>query len=233
MKNLAIVMLIVFSLLGEFTVSGQNYMPEDTLIKTSGFYIGGQAATSGFGLNFSYMINKRFTLKSGFETLQFNKGFSFDENDINYQADLNYKTGGIFLLADYFYAKSLYFSAGVATNSFNPNVEGEAISELKYGDIKIPASEVGDFKFNMEPALKLSPYAGVGFQTFFGTRKRVVYNMETGFYYIGSPKINIDADGLLAPTADPAHGQKELLEKQFQQYKFYPILKFNIAVKLF
>jgi len=52
-------------------------------------------------------------------------------------------------------------------------------------------------------------------------------------YYLGAPNVEIEASGLLAPTADPVHGQKELLERQLSQYKFYPVIKINFAVKLF
>jgi hypothetical protein len=118
-------------------------------------------------------------------------------------------------------------------NSFNPKITGYAASGLEYGDIIIPPSMVGDFEFTIEPQLKVSPYGSVGFRSFFGKNKRVVLNTELGMYYMGSPEINIEASGLLAPTADPAHGQKETLENQVEQYKFYPVLKLILAVKLF
>jgi hypothetical protein len=50
---------------------------------------------------------------------------------------------------------------------------------------------------------------------------------------MGAPQIEIEASGLIAPTADPAHGQKEKLEQQINQYKFYPVLKMGLAIKLF
>ena len=196
-------------------------------------YLGGQVSTNGWGFDVRYIFNKTITLKTGLEQLNLSTGLDFNEGDIDYDATLDYKTGGIFLMADFNYTKNLYISAGASLNSLNPQIKGVAVSELQYGDIIIPASMVGDFVFTLTPSMKISPYGGVGFRGFMGTRERVSYFIETGLYYLGAPNVEIEATGLLAPTADPAHSQKELLENQLSQYKFYPVIKFNLAIKLF
>ncbi|MCA1759997.1 MAG: hypothetical protein LC658_09530 [Bacteroidales bacterium] len=226
--------ILVFSLLFN-SASGQN-IPEpeqNAPAEIKGLFIGGQASTNGLGFNLRYVFGKRFTLKSGVESLNLNYSFQYDEKDISYNADFDYKTGGIFLMADYFYTKSLYFTGGAIFNDFQPKLEGVANSDMQFGDITIPASKVGGFNMQFEPELKISPYAGIGFRKFIGKKKMVTYNFETGLYYIGPPHINIDATGLLAPTADPAHGKKQYLENQFSVYKYYPVVKFAIAIRLF
>jgi hypothetical protein len=226
--------LLVFSLLSG-RVWGQNTQASEqvTVSEPKGLFIGGQATTNGLGFNLRYIFGKRLTLKSGVESLNLNYSFQFDENDISYDADFNYKTGGIFLLADFFYTTSLYLTGGAIFNDFQPKLEGVANSDMQYGDITIPASKVGGFNMQFEPDFKISPYAGIGFRKFIGKKKLVTYNLETGLYYIGPPQINIDATGLLAPTADPAHGKKQYLENQFSAYKYYPVVKFAIAMRLF
>lgn len=206
---------------------------DEAEIRTSGFYAGGQASTNGIGFNFKYILNKRFTFKTGYETLGFSRSFSFTENDIDFAADLDYTTGGLFLLADLFYTNCLYISGGVVVNKFQPEVMGYAVSDLPYGDITIPASEVGDFNINFEPEIKTSPYLAVGFRRFLGDSKRVSYNFETGLFYIGNPDVAIETTGLLEPTSDDVYGQEKYLENQFSVYKYYPVVKFDIAVRLF
>ncbi len=228
MNKATFVFAVMFFIPVMFCNAGEN---EDTA--TKGFYAGAQAATSGFGVNVRYIFNKRLSLKSGIETLSFNKSFNFNEYDISYAANLKYKTGGIFVVADYFYLPGLYVSAGAANNSLNPQLDGEALDGIPYGEITIPPSKVGQFHFSLEPSLKISPYGGIGFRKFFGAGERVAFNFETGIYYLGAPQINIEATGLLAPTANPAHRQKQLLEKQLESYNFYPVVKINLAVKLF
>ena len=195
--------------------------------------MGAQGSTNGWGFDARYIFNKTMTVKMAFERLYFSTNLDFSEGDIEYDANLNYKTGGISLLVDFNYTKSLYISAGGAFNSLSPEIKGVAISELQYGDITIPAEMVGDFVFTLIPSMDFSPYLGVGARGFIGKKKRIIYGFETGLYYLGAPNVEIEATGLLAPTADPVHGQKELLERQLSQYKFYPVIKINFAVKLF
>ncbi|MGC9355829.1 MAG: hypothetical protein ACP5D9_18425, partial [Mariniphaga sp.] len=138
--------LLVFSLLSGM-VWGQNVQASEqvTVSEPKGLFIGGQATTNGLGFNLRYIFGKRLTLKSGVESLNLNYSFQFDENDISYDADFNYKTGGIFLLADFFYTNSLYLTGGAIFNDFQPKLEGVANSDMQYGDITIPASKVGGF----------------------------------------------------------------------------------------
>lgn len=234
MKKRLITLMISLFVTGLVPVLAQeNGTAEKPVNRISGFYAGGQASTNGIGLNFKYILNKRFTFKTGYETLALNRSFSFIENDIDFAADLNYTTGGLFLLTDWFYTPGLYISGGVIVNKFQPEMKGYAVSDMQYGDISIPASAVGDFKFYFEPELKTSPYLAVGFRKFFGKSKRVSYNFETGLFYIGAPEVTIETTGLLQPTSDEAHGQKQYLEEHFSVYKYYPIAKFDIAVRLF
>lgn len=226
------IILLSFIFSNSYALSGSD--PEEIAVASEkGIFAGAQATTNGLGFNLSYMAGKKLTLKTGIESINMNYRFMFDENDISYDANFNYRTGGVFFTADYYYTNSLYLSGGVVFNNFNPKFNGVADSDMKYGDIIISASKVGTFKMNLEPKIRVSPYAGIGFRKFIGKRKLVSYNFETGLYYIGPPKVNIEATGLLSPTADPAHGKKEYLENHFSVYKYYPVVKFAIALKLF
>jgi len=231
-RILAIAFLFFSLIFAEMQGQEIQTIADETPQTPSGLYIGAQATTNGLGFNINYIAGYRLTLKTGVESLKYNFNFPYEENDINYDATFQYKTGGIFLLADYFYAKSLYLSGGVVMNNFQPKFEGVAASEMTYGDIIIPASKVGDFRFEVEPELKFSPYVAAGFRKFFGKTKMVSWNFETGLYYMGPPKLNIQTTGLLAPTSDPAHSHQQYLENQFSVYKYYPVMKFALGIRL-
>lgn len=198
-----------------------------------GFYLGGQISTNGIGGNIRYALNDKFSVRTGYENVSLTFGFHFDENDITYNADFEYKTGGLLFLFDYAYTKNLYISAGAIVNSFNPKLSGVAVSDFEYGDIVVPAEDIGDFIFSAKPQLAVSPYGSAGFRAFIGQRDGIVFNFETGLYYMGPPDIEIETTGLLAPTSDPAFGHEEYLEYQFDAYKIFPVIKLGIAVKLF
>lgn len=224
---------LIFMLLCLVFISQAQDKSDKDLNSNHGFYLGAHASTNGWGINARYAFNDKFSLRTGYETLNFSYDFDFSESDISYDANFDFKTGGILLLADYTYTKNLFISAGVIFNSYNPEISGVAVSDLEYGDIVIPAEDIGNFKFEVEPGLKVSPYAGIGFQGFMGKRDGVVIRFETGLYYMGPPDIKITADGLLSPTADPAFGHDEYFENQLDAYKIYPVIKLGLAVKLF
>lgn len=198
-----------------------------------GLFLGAQISTNGLGGNIRYAFSDKFSFRTGYETLSLSYDFDFDENDIRYEAEMDFKTGGILALIDYAYVKNLYISAGAVFSSFNTKVTGYAASDFEYGDIVIPTEDIGDFEITAEPGLKVSPYGSAGYRAFWGKRNGIVFNFETGLYYMGPPDINIEATGLLAPTANPAFGQEEYLEYQFDAYKIYPVIKLGLAVKLF
>lgn len=231
-KAIIILLWVLFLLPVKNSFAQVETFTSKTGVNLEGFYLGGIASTNGFGGEIKYIFNKWLTLKSGYEALNVYSAFNFDENGISYDANLDYKTGGIFLLGDFNFTKNLYASTGIIFNAFNPDIQGHSVSDLEYGDITIPSSKVGDFTFAVSPSLKASPYGGLGVRSFLGRNKRVLLNFETGMYYLGPPKISIEATGLLAPTADPAHGQKEKLESQLNQYKLYPVVKLNLAIRI-
>lgn len=233
MKNAHFFGIVMLVCLTVINVQAQEVIPSSTKEEFKGFYLGGEISTNGWGGEVKYIFNKRLTLRTGYETLNYDYGFNFDENDISYDATMSYKTGGIPLLLDFNFSRHFYISGGVMFNSFNPKITGYASSNLQYGDIEISAEDVGDFTYTIKPELQVSPYGALGFRSFIGKSKRFVFNLEGGMYYLGSPEVEIEATGLLAPTADPAHGQKEIFENQLKQYKFYPVLKLGFAVKLF
>nr|HPF52268.1 hypothetical protein [Draconibacterium sp.] len=134
----------------------------------SGLFLGAQASTNGWGFNAGYSVNKWLAFKAGYETLSFSYNFNFNEYDIEYNADMNYKTGGILLLADLSYTRNLYISTGLVLTSFNPSLDGYAVSDYVYGDIVIPAEKIGNFRMEIQPGLKTSPYIAAGYRKFMG-----------------------------------------------------------------
>ena len=232
-KRNSLFFFILFLVLTKIAVAQERSAPIYKSEDYKRLYLGISGSTNGLGGEVKFLLNKWFTVKSGYEILKLKYDFNFDENDVDYNAKFDYKTGGFYVLGDFNYTRNLYFTAGALFNQFKPGISGYAVSGIQYGDIIIPAEMVGEFTFTIKAGLTISPYISLGAQSFFGQQKRVTLNTEIGCYYMGPPDVEIEATGLLAPTADPAHGQKERFEKQIEQYKFYPVFKLTLAVKLF
>jgi hypothetical protein len=194
--------------------------------------IAAKASTSGIGGDAALRLNERMVVRAGFDQFKYNRGFEFREADIDYDANVFVRTGALSGLFDYYLAPNFFATGGFGVNRFNVITSGKAISDLKYGDISIPADKIGNFNFDVKPTMKISPYIGIGFGQTLNQNSRVGFAFELGTYYQGAPEITIETDGLLAPTSNPDHGQKELLEQQLSQYYLYPIMRLNLSVRI-
>ena len=91
--------------------------------------LGATLSTAGPGLNLSLEASRSLVLRLGFEQLAFSIPFSFEENEIDYNADLDYKAGSLSLMADWHYYRSLFVTLGAGYNLFHPVVDGIAGSD--------------------------------------------------------------------------------------------------------
>jgi hypothetical protein len=197
------------------------------------FYAGGQASTNGLGLNLRYVISKRLSINAGLESVNLITDFEVQGYGVPFVTELHYKSGGLFLLGELFYTRSLYLTAGLMSNTFQPRAEGKALTSIRYGDIVLPPSVIGTLSVEVEPEFRYSPYAGLGIRRYFDKNQIVSCSLETGFFYLGNPDVHLEATGLLKPTADPEYGKEEYLEAQFSAYKYYPVVKVGVAARIF
>lgn len=194
--------------------------------------LGASISSAGPGVSFTVSLNNSLLIKLGAEYLAFQYPFTFEENDINYAADLSFRTGNVSLTGDYYYYRALFISAGAGFNFFQPDVAGAAAADWKYGDIFIPAADIGEFNFNIQPTWRVSPYLGAGIGRKFSRKGRVSFSAEAGAFYMGPPKVEIEASGLLAPTASEEHKHKERLEAQFSAWRLYPVIRMGLSFLL-
>lgn len=191
-----------------------------------------KGSTMGYGGDAVYQFNKRMTARLGYDNLQMNFPFDFEESDVSYSANADVKTGSLTALYDYYLAKNVFVSTGVALNNFDVSTKGAPNDGMQWGDITISKDKIGTFEYDVQPSWQLSPYLGVGFGRTISADKLVAFCVELGAFYQGSPNVSIKSEGLLSPTSNPEHGQAALFESQLSQYYLYPYLKFSLSFNL-
>jgi len=110
--------------------------------RSSGVALGVSVSSNGPGAILSLAAGSSLFVNIGYEQMSLNYPFSFNENDIEYDASLDYKTGSLSIIADFHYYKALYIAFGGGYNLFKPVLDGYASDDWKYGDIYIPAEGV-------------------------------------------------------------------------------------------
>lgn len=191
-----------------------------------------KGSTVGLGGDIVVGFHPKMDVRLGFETMGYSLDFSFEESDVTYDAIGKTRFGTISALYDYYLAKNIFVTAGFGYNMFHLNIDGQAVSDLPWGDISIPKEKIGDFEFDITPSMKISPYLGIGFGQPLNPNKTVAFAFELGTFYQGAPNISIYSTGLLSPTMNPEQGQKQLLEYQISQYYLYPVVKMSLSFKL-
>ena len=106
-----IIALLIFLLFFFVNAHAQENTPiEKNDVNNKGMYLSGQLSTNGWGTDIRYILNKTFTLKAGVERLNLTSSMDFSENGIDYVLDLDYRTGGVFVMADINYTRNLYIT---------------------------------------------------------------------------------------------------------------------------
>lgn len=199
---------------------------------TRGLGLAAKSSTNGIGGDAVFNFHPKMSLRLGYEKLSMSTDFSFDESSVEYDAKVDYQTGSLSLLFDYYLARYVFVTAGAGWNMFDTQMSGAPSSNLLYGDIQIPKEQIGTFEFNIVPSMQISPYLGLGFGRTLGLKQKVGFAFELGGFYQGAPKFEIKATDLLSPTSNPDQQHAARLEKQFDQYKIYPVLKFSLSYRI-
>ena len=200
---------------------------------SKGFGLALKASTNGLGADAVLSFHKNLIVRLGYEKLGINRDFNFSENDVNYGANVDFTTGSASVLLDFYPVRYFFLTAGLGWNLFHAEVDGQATGSLQWGDIQIPAEQIGHFNFQVDPSLHLSPYAGIGIGRTLGLNRRVGFAFELGGFYQGSPDITITSDGMLSPSSNPDQGHEARLERQISQYSIYPVARISLSFKLF
>jgi len=234
MKKLTtLILLVVFSLASTIAISQETTSSDEVITKTknftAGWGIGIKASSFGFGADIIKSFNQNFTLRLGGS--YYKQDFKVAQLDDLGAEALNYTSlGSVSLLFDYYVFRSVYLSAGVFYNMNTIEFESKATEPQTIGNIEVTPETLGTIKYTLNPN-EVCPYLGIGFGHTISRNKLVAFNFDLGAIYHGSPKVKLDATGMVSPTANPE--QQQLLQDNVKQWQFYPFLNFQLSFRIF
>ena len=83
------------------------------------FGIAFKASTNGLGGDIVYNFHKRMSLRLGYEKLGYGTTINFEEQDISYDAEIDFATGSTSLLCDFYLLRGIFLTAGAGLNLFH------------------------------------------------------------------------------------------------------------------
>lgn len=195
--------------------------------------VAAKGSTLGFGGDLVFKFHKRMDVRFGYDYLNLQqKVVSIEEQDVQLDVNVDYQNSMFSFMYDFFLSKRFFVTAGFNAGKFEPSFHGIPTEDMPWGDITIPQENLGDFSFKLSPKSSVVPYLGLGVGQTISSDGLVSFAFEVGSYYQGAPDVEIVANGLMAPTADPLNRQAETFEDGLQKYSFYPVMRFSLGFKL-
>lgn len=108
-------------------------------------------------------------------------------------------------------------------SSSNANLKSTFKDNIIIGDVEFNSADSGNLNIDFNWG-KTSPYIGIGFGRAV-PNKRLGFAIDFGTYFSSSPKITLDATGIIEETKS----QEALLNESFESFKFIPYASFRLS----
>jgi hypothetical protein len=221
--------LFIAAVFASSSLFAQNdYVQESSTGDYPIFGIGISASTFGPGVEIDFALSKAFTLRVGGSYFQYIYTGSISHWKIygNYTATF----GCINLIADYNFAKVLHLSGGVMYNMVDQGIIGQPQDSYSIGNVQVTPEQIGNVKIHITPN-QICPYLGIGVGKPLDRNHLISFFFDVGAVYQGSPKVDLQAEGMLHPTANDA--QTQTMNQNLESMKFYPMVSLRVIFKLF
>ena len=182
------------------------------------FGVGLSVSTFGMGPYAIYNYNSKMRLRVGTNYFLYNYSLNKILKELDGFAKL--RIGGIGFFADWNFYNFLYATGGISTNFNKIYVSGKMAKSIMIGDIEMSPEDIGNVGIKITPSWVFSPYIGIGGGRKISSNKKFGYSLEVGSYFQGSPSVDLQATGMLEPTANVE--QEKLIEENIKPIDFWP-----------
>jgi len=188
--------------------------------------IGVKNSTLGLGGEVTARITSNVNARFGINA--FSLGLDGKVSDIEYDFDVDLLSYSA-LLDWYPFKGSFRVSGGVLVNESEVGLSTTPVVPLMIGGTTYTPAEIGVLS-GILSFDNVAPYVGIGWGNAFGKDKRWGFISDIGVAYIGSPNVNLSANGLMA--ADPTFRtnlatERADIEKDLEDFKFYPVFSLS------
>jgi hypothetical protein len=192
----------------------------------------------GVGADLGYQINPMLGVRAKYSTLpvdalldavDMDMPQELDFSGANLLVDFTAKLDHADLIVDFHpFRNAFRLSAGLGIFSGNQiKVTANFLDSTKFGEITFTPNDIGSLGLNWV-LNTANPYVGLGFGRA-APKHRIGLGLDLGAYYIGPPKPEIIATGMVKRTSE----QSATLQENLKGYQWLPVLSFRLAVALF
>ena len=200
--------------------------------------IGLHGGLIGVGADLGYQINPMLGVRAKYSALHVDAileavGYEMPKelnfSGANLLVDVTAKLDHADLIVDFHpFRNAFRLSAGLGIFSGNQiKVTATILDSIEFGQIKFTSDDIGSLGLNWV-LNTVNPYVGLGFGRA-APKNRIGCGLDLGAYYIGPPKPEILATGMVKRTSE----QSATLQENLKGFQWLPVLSFRLAVALF
>jgi len=199
---------------------------------TNGWAVGLKLSSTGPGVEGIKSINKNWNARLGFSMLPLHIKTDIDQSGLSLGIDSRVRTGGVNIQTDFFVSKWYYFTGGLWVNIVKADLDIQLSDKLEFGDISISPDQIGTFNVIARTGWPVSPYLGFGIGNPMASESQNFwFNVEFGTWYHHKPRFDLDANGMISPTANAEN--EEALRNNFKSFRFYPVISIQGTYRIF
>jgi hypothetical protein len=198
-----------------------------TPLSAQGVGVFARAGTGGFGGGVAIGVNRSLNVRAEASY------FTYSANDLSLDVDFNAGVdarGTLLLgslLADWHPGGGAFrFTVGAVYNGSTATGTIVPLEPIQIGSRSYQPGEVGSVTGDLSPGLSLAPYAGIGFGNMVTRRFGLLF--DVGVLYMGSPKVDMGATGMLTPTAQEA----QQIEENIAWAQWHPIVSIGFSFRV-
>lgn len=192
--------------------------------------IGGSFGTTP-GIDLSFQFANHFAVRASWVT------FSYSQKDLEFKSGNETLKGNVDLnMGAYSFALDFYPSvkssfkifAGVSSiQKASISLNAAPTQGYTVGAMSFTPDKIGTLNFSVDYGKTTVPFAGLGFGRAV-PKRRVGFGFEGGLYYLNSPNVMLGGTKFLASMSE----QQPKVQTNMNDWRYYPVFNFRLAVKL-
>lgn len=196
--------------------------------------LGVHMGSTGVGIHFYQPLGTRLGIRLGASFMPFNTNISASYNNYLTRTNAKAKSGKVSLTLGWNpfnqntgFFRSFNVQAGAA---YFYKIDGSLTTRLKdpykFGDILVNPIHLGTITTDIAWKKSVSPYAGIGWSNIV-IDSRFSMNLDLGCYFLSSPKVSMEATGLLERNIN----NSSTIENNIKNYRYLPRVEFGFSYR--